>query len=432
MSSSDLFQNLDNIQKNFDPQPLLNDQQLVAFGIEYSNSVLSKLNMVLEPNRQQYLPIKRFFAGHRGCGKSTLLYQCAQSQQDKYFTVLFSISDIGDIIDVDHINILFAIGVNLLEAAEQRQIDIPIKITQSFERWFNNVVGTETDTSGGELALDLAVFKLKLKRESETRQEIRKKFERKANELVGEIDRIASAITAATSQEILVIIDDLDKISRPDIAIPIYSDNLSVLLSPNFSIIYTLPIAFYRDMTIMGSLEKALPKPVILMPVLKLAPKNQRRNMPPDYSSPAIELLLAALDRRLPEKFKDIIPPAIARQIVLLSGGVLRELVRIMYQCLEICKMQAYEDPALSTLSVDETILAEAIRDTRLEFQSAIGAADYDILVETYQEFSPIDPGDERFLNLLHRLYILEYRNDDLWYDVHPIIEDLLRRQSKI
>jgi ABC-type nitrate/sulfonate/bicarbonate transport system ATPase subunit len=101
MSSSDLFQNLDNIQKNFDPQPLLNDQQLVAFGIEYSNSVLNKLNMVLEPNRQQYLPIKRFFAGHRGCGKSTLLYQCAQSQQDKYFTVLFSISDIGDIIDVE-------------------------------------------------------------------------------------------------------------------------------------------------------------------------------------------------------------------------------------------------------------------------------------------------------------------------------------------
>jgi hypothetical protein len=45
MSSSDLFQNLDNIQKNFDPQPLLNDQQLVAFGIEYSNSVLSKLNV---------------------------------------------------------------------------------------------------------------------------------------------------------------------------------------------------------------------------------------------------------------------------------------------------------------------------------------------------------------------------------------------------
>jgi hypothetical protein len=76
--------------------------------------------------------------------------------------------------------------------------------------------------------------------------------------------------------------------------------------------------------------------------------------------------------------------------------------------------------------------LAEAMRDTRLEFQSAIGAADYDILVETYQAFSPIDPGDERFLNLLHRLYILEYRNDDLWYDVHPIIEDLLRRQNKI
>ena len=56
----------------------------------------------------------------------------------------------------------------------------------------------------------------------------------------------------------------------------------------------------------------------------------------------------------------------------------------------------------------------------------------YNILIKIYKDLQPIDPGDPEFLKLLHRLYILEYQNGDMWYDVHPIIEDLLRRQNAI
>jgi hypothetical protein len=36
------------------------------------------------------------------------------------------------------------------------------------------------------------------------------------------------------------------------------------------------------------------------------------------------------------------------------------------------------------------------------------------------------------FLNLLHNLYVLEYENGDIWYDLHPIIIDLLERRKLI
>jgi hypothetical protein len=38
----------------------------------------------------------------------------------------------------------------------------------------------------------------------------------------------------------------------------------------------------------------------------------------------------------------------------------------------------------------------------------------------------------EEFLSLLHGLHVLEYENDDLWYDVHPIVVDLLKRKKLI
>ena len=33
---------------------------------------------------------------------------------------------------------------------------------------------------------------------------------------------------------------------------------------------------------------------------------------------------------------------------------------------------------------------------------------------------------------MLHGLYVLEYENDELWYDLHPLVTDLLRRQGLI
>jgi hypothetical protein len=432
MPSSLLFQQLDNIQNNFDLQPLLDLEKFKAFGVEYDRGVLADLNIMLEPNNNRYVPIKKFFTGHRSCGKSTLLSECAHNQEDLYFTVFFSIGAVSELADVDHTNILFAIGVSMLSAAEEQGVEISQSVKDSLYKWFNKILQTNKTNEGGKLSLDLTFVKLKLQRESETREEIRKKFEKRIEDLIGKLNEIAAIIADAANKPVLVIIDDLDKISKPDLALSIYSHNLNALIAPQFSIIYTLPIAFYRDYDVMGSLESVLPEPVLLMPVLKLVPKDKRRSITDDCTSPAIGTLHQAIDRRLPNEFKQIIEPIIARQIVLMSGGVLRELIRIVYRCLEVAKRQAYLDPTLTSMKIDLAIFTEAIRKIRLEFQPALGQPSYEILTTTYRDFNPVDPGDAEFLKLLHRLYILEYQNDSMWYDVHPIIEDILRRQNLI
>jgi AAA ATPase domain len=432
MSSSVLFQQLNSIQSNFGVQPLLESTELKAFGVEYDRDVLDDLNIILEPDRNRFNPIKKFFTGHLGCGKSTLLSECAHNQEDRYFTVFFSIADFSTYSDIDYTDILFAIGISMLVTAEQKGIEIPRSIKDSLYRWFNSIVEVQKETEGGGFNIDFVPFKFKLLRESETREEVRKKFEKKIDDLIGKLNEIAAIISDATQKPVLVIIDDLDKISQTDLQISIYSDNVSALIAPQFSIIYTLPISFYRNIVGMASLESVLSEPVLLMSVLKLVPKDRRRSIPADFSSPAIETLHQAIDRRLPDEFKQIIEPEIAREIIFMSGGVFRELIRIVDRCLGVAKKKAYQDPTLTTLTIDREIFTEAIKKIRLEFQPAIGELGYKILTATYQNLDAVDPTAPEFLKMLHRLYILEYKNDSMWYDVHPIIEDLLRRQNLI
>jgi hypothetical protein len=52
--------------------------------------------------------------------------------------------------------------------------------------------------------------------------------------------------------------------------------------------------------------------------------------------------------------------------------------------------------------------------------------------VQVYQTLNNKDADSEAFVELLHGLMVLEYQNDDLWYDVHPIVVDLLRRNNLI
>jgi hypothetical protein len=81
---------------------------------------------------------------------------------------------------------------------------------------------------------------------------------------------------------------------------------------------------------------------------------------------------------------------------------------------------------------IDQTILAEAVKKMRLDFEQSLSKADYEILKNTYDRFTPDDPKAQEFLNLLHGLHMLEYRNGDIWYDLHPIVIDLLKLKGLI
>ena len=121
--------------QNLQLWPLVTPEKIRDFRVEYGQDLLEQLTQLVEdcsPNNNKII-----FTGHRGSGKSTLLGKFSQEMENKFFVVLFSIADLIEGSDVNHVNILFAMAVILMEKAETQHIEIGNKTKQAFYEWFS-------------------------------------------------------------------------------------------------------------------------------------------------------------------------------------------------------------------------------------------------------------------------------------------------------
>ena len=130
MSSSSLLESFREAYRNLQLLPLLEPEELARFRVDYGARVMAELEQVVE----DCSPVnnKVIFAGHRGCGKSTLLAEFGRRLSDRYFVVFFSIADMIEMSDVNHINILFAIAVQMMDKAEREKIKIKKSTKEAF------------------------------------------------------------------------------------------------------------------------------------------------------------------------------------------------------------------------------------------------------------------------------------------------------------
>ena len=130
--------------RNLTLAPLLRHQDLRQFGVEYQIELLDQMEQAIEDCSSQ--DNKLFFTGHRGCGKSTLLAELRLRLEEtkRYFVVMFSIADTIERSAVGHVNILFSIALQLLEASEERGIRLKPGIKKEFYRWLGKHTQTES------------------------------------------------------------------------------------------------------------------------------------------------------------------------------------------------------------------------------------------------------------------------------------------------
>ncbi|MEG3439882.1 ATP-binding protein [Pannus brasiliensis CCIBt3594] len=430
--SSPLLEPFREAYRNLELLPLLTDRALERFGVEYGTEVIEELEQLVEDSPSG--DGKILLAGHRGCGKSTLLYEFKRKLDDRYFVVFFSISDTIEMSDVNHVNILFSIAVQMMNEAEAQRLVIKESQKQSFYRWFAEQTRTEIDQfeasveGGFNFTALLTYFKGILKANSIIRDEIKQKYERRISDLVAQINIIASAIQSQSDKEILVIVDDLDKIDLAQVR-DIFQSHIKAIMLPGFRIIMTIPIAALREVALKATLQTETNGQIVQMPVYKLFKQVEIRldNRHPDPE--ALARLKETITKRVDPR---LIEPDTLEKICIYSGGVLRELIRITNACCRICLRSIRRTPENSAIKINNAILEESITQLSIDFDTSIGAADYEIIKMVYEQFKPTDPKDQKFLDLLHGLYILEYRNGDLWYYVHPIVIELMRKKGLI
>ncbi|MGB3240115.1 MAG: P-loop NTPase fold protein [Geitlerinemataceae cyanobacterium] len=278
----------------------------------------------------------------------------------------------------------------------------------------------------------LAAIKGKLKANSVVREEITTEFARKISDLIDKINEIQAYIQSATKQEVLVIIDDLDKLDL-SIVDRVFHSNIQPLLQPSFRIIYTIPITTLREVALKRNIEAYVDK-IHTMRVAKFFSKTAVRKLDRQPNAELMEIFGEILAKRLPNSLIDL---EVKPQMILKSGGVLREFIRIADRSCNQCmtelrrqiRRQEFDKPLVK---IDRRILDTVLTDLQLEYAEPLGQKDYDLLVQLYREMKPQDAENQRFLDLFHGLYVLEYRNAQLWYDLNPIVADLLRQEDSL
>jgi hypothetical protein len=167
------------------------------------------------------------------------------------------------------------------------------------------------------------------------------------------------------------------------------------------------------------------------MPVIKLFKKGENRLRDAVPLAESTDILCQILTKRISSQ---LLETQTAEQIVIMSGGLLRELIRIANECCRICWRLVRRQPHQTDLKINDEILDQAVNNIRNDFAMNLGKVDYEILQEVYQQFASNDPRQPEFLDLLHGLSVLEYSasNERIWYDVHPIVVELLKEQGLI
>lgn len=412
--------------RNLDLFPLLDAEKIKAFRIDYGQQARRGLKnkLRLAVNR------KVIFAGHVGTGKSTLLARFAQEMTEAgKFVAFFSIADLVEMSKVDHVYVLYSIALVLMKKAKEESVAMPPLLQKSIDEWFlTTKTKTYSDGLKSEFSAGMELFKMlsaKLHKEDSFREEVKITYSPNVRSLIDKVNEISGIIQASTGKEILVIIDDLDKLTIND-ARSIYHDNLNNLLAPTIPIILTVPIAIVRDPEISGSL-RLLGEPQLLT-VPKFYAQDDAHQSDAQPVAENVQILRDLVEKRIDP---DLIEEAALDRMVLCSGGLLRELVRLAQQCCEECLSKIEDNPDVE-VKIDDEILTVAIKVLRNGFARILGTDDYKILKSVYQDFTPPNTKEPNFLSLLHNLCVLEYENDDLWYDLHPIVVDLLERKKII
>lgn len=246
-------------------------------------------------------------------------------------------------------------------------------------------------------------------RELTLRDNIRSAVKRNVTSLVDLINNIVTHIRAnlPEGKELLVIIDDLEKIPDVKKADDLFIQAGSYMTTPKCKIIFTVPIALYYSLKfqqLSDTFGKTYP-----LPNIKVYAKGNPENIDP--SGCMHEFFKKRINERLFEK--SAIDTAIFN-----SGGVAREFVRIL-------KNSCTKALAQSRDTVTKDIVDAVIINLRNEFSRGLEKRHMDVL-KAY--LNNLDTDDDRTkMELFHAKVLLEYLNGSKWVEINPIVKPLIR-----
>lgn len=374
-----------------------------------------------------------FLAGMRGSGKTSELAKYVKNlhHSDAFFCVVCNLDSAEnglDLNDMEYMDILIFQTERLIQELKENEIIIDNGILEQLQSWFQervNEVNKIIKTQGGiEVALKTgtpkgfsffsflditAKLKANITGSKQNAQKIREVFRNNFSDFAGKFNIFTESVNTklreeGLGQEVLFIVDGLEKTASTDIRKKIIIDDNERFKQIKTYTIFTLPIE------LMNRTRKlyAQGNHVISFPFVKL----QKRDG--SIIDEAVEKFTEFVYKRIDQNLFD--SSETVRTAILYSGGSPRELLRI----LEFASILTDE----GSVKIDFHSLEKALDKLAGQASQHLTEEDIEILRKLRKANEKAEEVlfDEGFQRLMEDMIVLEY-NDGNYRRVHPLIE---------
>jgi hypothetical protein len=389
-------------------------------------SELGRTIVLLSPNE----PTTQLFTGHIGCGKSTELFRLKGGLEQQNFHVVYFESDRDlEMADVDISDILLMVAHQVTESMES----VGIRLRPTYlEKLFRNLLETlrsPLEIADVSFSVGIAAITARAKESPEMRSQLRQYLEPRTKSIIDAINQeileVAIAQLKAQGKNGLVVIaDNLDRIdpisrvngrSQPEY---LFVDRGEQLKRLNCHVVYTVPLTlvFSSELPRLSNRFGVAPKLLPMVPVVTRTgePLPRGRSLLQNMVMVRAFPTLKERDRWQQVNLVFDSPDTLMR-LVTISGGHMRNLMRLLYGCLQ------KGDPPIRKATLESVIQGE--RDALV---GLIDSQDWQRLFEAISEGD--EQGSSAYNPLLRSLFLHEYRDSEgRWFGLNPVLAETQR-----
>ncbi|MUG95379.1 AAA family ATPase [Scytonema sp. UIC 10036] len=375
-------------------------------------------------------PTCQLFTGHIGCGKSTELQRLkAELELAGFHVVYFESSQDLDMADIDVSDILLSVARQVSTSLETINIKVRPSYFANLFKEIGDFLQTPIDISAqAELSLGIAKISAKTKDSPQLRTQLRHYLEPRTNSILQAIneevlDKAIEQLKLRGQKGLVVIIDNLDRVDMRPVASGrsqpeyLFIDRGEQLRRLKCHVVYTIPLSLIFSneyQTLKNRLGGGVAPKVLPMVLVR-----QRDGS--DYEAGMSLLRQLVLARAFPEipplerlEFTTELfdKPETLNRLCRVSGGHIRNLLGLLYSCLQ------REDPPFS-----EDCLEAVIKDYRDDLLLAIDEEEWQLLYEVIQQQSL--SGESDYQRLLRSMFVFEYRDPQgRWFGISPALAE--------
>ncbi len=435
---------VDGVYSAFRPEPLqideLEDFYVDSYKVRGHQNFRARIKRHLLNNPDEHNHL--LFIGYKGCGKSTELNYLQKELEERNFLVVnFSVRKQLNPLDFSHIEFVIAIMERLFDEAQKHGLHVSKHFLDKIEHWlsdeevvkvftkYNISAEAEAGADGG-LGLPYLVklfgkAKLAFKSSKSLKKTLTQTIEPKIADLLQICNDLLKEIELRIKKKnpdcsLLLIVEDMDKIPRA-VSSELFFDYGATLRALQANFIFTFPIVLYHDIrfqTIDANFNGHH-----VLPMIKIKTKTGEK-----YKE-GVKVIMEIIKRRMNvELFEDI---ASLEKIICKSGGVLRDLFRMIREAAELALDEGRDRIAAKDVEESIQLLKNDYKNNISDNpENGLKVEDYYRALKEVAENN--DPDNTlALLDLRQNLSVLAY-NSEGWYDLHPLIRDILTERGEL